>query len=62
MVLFFLWAAVDTENRELLGVALTPTRDGRDASRFIRCVLETCTNEHADGARGRRMGRGIHGR
>ena len=26
------WAAVDTENRELLGVALTLTRDGRDAS------------------------------
>ena len=41
---YYLWAAVDTENRELLGVALTPTRDGRDASRFIRCVLKTCTN------------------
>ena len=31
-------------------------------SRFIRCVLKTCTNEHADGARGRRMGRGIQRR
>ena len=41
---YFFWAAVDTENRELLGVALTPTRDGRDASRFIRCVFRTCTN------------------
>jgi len=26
------------------GVALTPTRDGHDASRFIRRVLRTCTN------------------
>jgi transposase-like protein len=41
---YFLWAAVDTENRELLGVEITPTRDGRDASRFIRRVLKTCTN------------------
>jgi transposase-like protein len=35
--------------RELLGVQLTPTRDGRDARRFIRRVLQACTNEHADG-------------
>ena len=48
---YFLWAAVDTENRELLGVSLTPTRDGHDASRFIQRVLQTCTNEHTDGAR-----------
>ena len=41
---YFLWAAVDTENRELLGVALTPTRDGHDASSFIQRVLQTCTN------------------
>ena len=41
---YYLWAAVDTENRELLCVALTPTRDGRDAQRFIRRVLKTCTN------------------
>jgi transposase-like protein len=39
-----LWAAIDTESRELLGVLLTPTRDGGDASRFIRRVLKTCTN------------------
>jgi transposase-like protein len=41
---YFLWAAVDTENGELLGIALTPTRDGHDASRFIRRVLRACTN------------------
>jgi len=41
---YFFWAAVDTENRELLGVEITPTRDGHDASRFIRQVLKTCTN------------------
>jgi transposase-like protein len=41
---YFLWAAVDTERRELLGLELTPTRDGRDASRFIGRVLKTCTN------------------
>ena len=40
--------------RELLGVELTPTRDGHDAYRFTRRVLKTCTNEHADGAGGRR--------
>ena len=41
---YFFWAAVDTENRELLGVEITPTRDGHDAYRFIRHVLKTCTN------------------
>ena len=41
---YYLWAAIDTESSELLGIALTPTRDGRDASRFIRRVLKTCTN------------------
>ena len=41
---YFLWAAVDTESRELLGVEITPTRDGRDAYRFIQRVLKTCTN------------------
>jgi transposase-like protein len=41
---YFLWAAVDTENREPLGIEITPTRDGRDAHRFIRHVLKTCTN------------------
>jgi len=28
---YFFWAAVDTENRELLCVEITPTRDGHDA-------------------------------
>ena len=41
---YFLWAAVDTENRELLCIALTPTRDGSDASCFIRRALQACTN------------------
>ena len=41
---YYLWAAVDTESRELLGVELTPTRDGRDAQRFIRRALKACTN------------------
>ena len=41
---YHLWAAIDTESRELLAVALTPTRDGSDAARFIRRVLRTCTN------------------
>jgi len=41
---YFLWAAVDIDNRELLCVALTPTRDGHDASRFIRRMLRACTN------------------
>jgi len=41
---YYLWAAVDITNGELLGIALTPTRDGRDACRFIRRVLKTCTN------------------
>ena len=57
MVLFFLWVGGGRHGeygRELLGIALTPTRDGRDAYCFIRRVLKTCTNEHADGARGRR--------
>jgi len=40
----FLWAAVDTESGELLCVEITPTRDGHDASSFIRRVLRTCTN------------------
>jgi len=41
---YFFWAAVDTENGELLGIALTPTRDGHDASRSIRRMLRACTN------------------
>jgi transposase-like protein len=40
----YLWAAVDTENGELLGIQLTPTRDGRDAYRVIRRALKACTN------------------
>ena len=44
VVLFFFWAAIDTENQELLGLEITPTRDGHDAYRFIRRVLKTCTN------------------
>jgi transposase-like protein len=40
----YLWAMVDTESKELLGVQLTPTRDGHDASCFMRRVLKTCTN------------------
>lgn len=34
--------AVDTDNREMLGIQLTPTRDGRDAFRFAKRVLRTC--------------------
>ena len=65
MVLFFIWAMVDTENRAENCSAWNSRRREiavMPPSRFIRRVLKTCTNEHADGARGRRMGRGIHGR
>jgi transposase-like protein len=41
---YFLWAVVDTENGDLLGVELTLTRDGRDAYRFIKRALQACTN------------------
>ena len=40
------------QGRELLCVALTPTRDGRDAYCFIRRALQA-VHEHANGARGR---------
>jgi transposase-like protein len=40
----YLWTAIDAANGELLGIQLTPTRDGRDACRFVHRVLRTCTN------------------
>ena len=49
------------QDRERLGVEITPTRDGRDACRFIRRVLKTCTNTPmvlVDGG----PWHGIHGR
>ena len=54
---YSLWASGDTENGGLLGVALTPTRDGRDASRFILRVPDV--HERADSADGQRAGCGM---
>ena len=54
---YFIWAAVDTENRAESCSAWKSRRRERGAmppSRFIRRVLKTCTNEHAESARGRR--------
>jgi len=41
----FLWAAIDVENRELLGIEVSWLRNGAHAKWFIEDVLKKCKNK-----------------